>query len=148
MRASILDWISVTLFALLGLFLVAFGALYAAVQDMLFFHAAAVPEAARHEVKPLYLALMKLIGGSSIGLGALGLYVTVGPLRAGRSGAATALTVTYAIPVLMAAYVAETLAKLTGAPTSWHIMGVLLAINAAAWLAHFVAPRAGAAHPK
>ena len=50
------------------------------------------------------------------------------------SGAATALTVTYAIPVLMAAYVAETLAKLTGAPTSWHIMGVLLAITALAWL--------------
>ena len=79
---------SIALFALLGLFLIAFGALYATVSDMLFFHAAAVPEAARHDVKPLYLALMKLIGGASVGLGLLGLYVTFGPLRAGAIGAA------------------------------------------------------------
>ncbi len=78
----------------------------------------------------------------------LGLYVSFGPLRAGVRGTATALAITYAIPVLMAAYVAETLAKLTGAPTSWHIMGVLLAVNATAWLVHFVASKLGAAHPK
>jgi hypothetical protein len=92
--------------------------------------AAAVPEAVRHDVK------------------LLGLYVSFGPLRAGVRGTATALAITYAIPVLMAAYVAETLAKLTGAPTSWHIMGVLLAVNATAWLVHFVASKLGAAHPK
>lgn len=141
MSKSILTWLSIALFALLGLFLIAFGALYASVSDMLFFHAAAVPEAARHDVKPLYLALMKLIGGASIGLGLLGLYVTFGPLRAGARWAALTLAVTYAIPVLMAAYVAETLAKITGAPTSWHIMGVLLAITGLALLARVAAGR-------
>lgn len=139
---SILGWASLALFTLLGLFLVAFGVLYASVTDMLFFHAAAVPEAVRHDVKPLYLALMKLIGGASVGLGVLGLYVTFGPLRRGVPLAAGALALTYAIPVLMAAYVAETLARLTGAPTSWHIMGILLAITASAYLAHFAAARA------
>ena len=49
--------------------------------------------------------------------------------------AAAALALTYAIPVLMAAYVAEILAKITGAPTFWHIMGVLLAITALAYIA-------------
>ena len=144
MTSSILRRTSVALYMLLGLFLIAFGVLYASVSDMLFFHAAAVPEAVRHEIKPLYLALMKLIGGSSIGLGVLGLYVTFGPLRRSVPFAASALAVTYAIPVLMAAYVAERLAKLTGAPTSWHIMGVLLAINAVAWLAHARASKASA----
>lgn len=141
MPANFLNWTSIALFALLGLFLIAFGALYATVTDMLFFHAAAVPEAARHDVKPLYLALMKLIGGASVGLGLLGLYVTFGPLRAGARWAAGALAVTYAIPVLMAAYVAETLAKITGAPTSWHIMGVLLAITALALIARVFSAR-------
>lgn len=141
MSANVIAWISIALFGLLGLFFVAFGALYASVNDMLFFHAAAVPEAARHDVKPLYLALMKLIGGASVGLGLLGLYVTFRPLRAGARWAAGALALTYAIPVLMAAYVAETLAKITGAPTSWHIMGVLLGITGAALGAHIVAVR-------
>jgi hypothetical protein len=139
---AFLRWTSLALFALLGLFLIAFGALYSSVTDMLFFHAAAVPEAVRHDIKPLYLALMKLIGGASIGLGLLGLYVSFGPLRAGARGAATALALTYAIPVLMAAYVAEALAKLTGAPTSWHIMGVLLAINAGAYAARLFTAKA------
>jgi len=143
MSNALLNWVSIALFALLGLFLIAFGALYATVSDMLFFHAAAVPETARHAVKPLYLALMKLIGGASIGLGLLGLYVTFGPLRVGSRVAAPVLTVTYAIPVLMAAYVAETLAKITGAPTSWHIMGVLLGVTGVALLARFVAGRLG-----
>lgn len=141
MPHNLLHWISLALFALLGLFLIAFGGLYASVSDMLFFHAAAVPEAARHDVKPLYLALMKLIGGACIGLGLLGLYVTFGPLRAGARGAATALALAYAIPVLMAAYVAETLAKLTGAPTSWHIMGVLLGIAGLALCVRVAAAR-------
>ena len=125
---------SVLLFALLGLFLIAFGALYASVQDMLWFHAAAVPEAVRADIRPLYFALMKLIGGSSAALGSLGLYVTFGPLRKGGAFAATMLAATYAAPVLMAAYVAETLAAKTGSPTAWHIMGVLLAVTALAWL--------------
>ena len=49
---------SVLLFALLGLFLIAFGALYASVQDMLWVHAAAVPEAVRADIRPLYFALI------------------------------------------------------------------------------------------
>jgi hypothetical protein len=44
----------------------------------------------------------------------------------------------------MAAYVAETLAKLTGAPTSWHIMGILLAIDAIAFGLHAFTKRAAA----
>jgi hypothetical protein len=132
---------SLVLFVLLSAFLVAFGILYASVDAMLWFHAAAVPEPAREDVRPLYLALMKLIGGACVGLGLLSLYVTLGPLRAGARGAALALVLTFAVPVLMAAYVAETLAKLTGAPTSWHIMGMLLAFAALALVAHAIGRR-------
>ncbi len=97
--------------------------------------------------RPLYFALMDLIGGASFALGMLGLYLTWGPLRAGARFAMTALGVCYAIPLVMAAIVAERLAHLTGAPTSWHIMGVLLAIVAAACIAHALArsPRFAAA---
>lgn len=140
--AQVLRRVSVFLFALLSVFLVAFGALYASVHDMLWFHAAAVPEAAREEVRPLYLALMKLIGGSSLGLGFLSGCVVVGPLRRGEPWAATALALCIATPVVMAAYVAATLAKLTGAPTSWHIMGLLLAIDAIALAANAIGRRA------
>ncbi|MBL8550116.1 MAG: hypothetical protein JNJ73_09015 [Hyphomonadaceae bacterium] len=136
---------SLGLFGVLGVFMVAFGALYASVQSMLPFHAAAVPAHALGDVRPLYFALMKLIGGASAGLGLLGLYVTFGPLRRGAPGAATALFATYAVPIVMAAIVAEHLAAATGAPTSWHIMGVLMAINAAALGAHALARRTG--HP-
>jgi uncharacterized membrane protein YhdT len=141
MQKTVLAWLGVALFAALGLFLIAFGVLYASVNDMLFFHAAAVPEAARHDVKPLYLALMKLIGGASIGLGLLGLYVTFGPLRTGARWAAGAVAVAYAVPIVMAAYVAETLAEITGAPTSWHIMGALLVVIGLALVAHIAAAR-------
>ncbi len=143
----LLTWSSAVLFSLVGVFLLAFGALYASVQDLLWFHAAAVPERALDDVRPLYFALMDLIGGASFALGMLGLYLTWGPLRAGARFAMTALGVCYAIPLVMAAIVAERLAHLTGAPTSWHIMGVLLAIVAAACIAHALArsPRFAAA---
>jgi hypothetical protein len=131
-------WTSIALFAALGLFLTAFGVLYASVSDLLWFHAAAVPIEAREAVRPIYFALMKLVGGASIGLGLLGLYVVFAPLRRGVPLAAAALAVCYAIPVVMAAVVAEILAAATGAPTSWHIMGVLLAIDAAAFLANLL----------
>jgi hypothetical protein len=135
---------SLVLFGLLGLFLIAFGALYASVHDMLWFHAAAVPESARAEVRPLYFALMKLIGGSSAALGVLVLYVTWMPMRLGAKGAASALVVVLAIALGMAALTAEELAKITGAPTSWHIMGMLMAIALVALAAH-ARSRAGAA---
>lgn len=129
---------SVILFVVLGVFLVAFGALYASVKDLLFFHAAAVPPSALDGVRPIYFALMKLIGGSSAALGLLGIYVALIPLRRRVPLSGTALAFVYAIPVAMAAIVAETLADATGAPTSWHVMGVLLAIDALAYFAHAV----------
>lgn len=134
---------SIILFVVLGVFLVAFGALYASVKDLLFFHAAAVPPSALEDVRPIYFALMKLIGGSSSALGLLGIYVALIPLRRRVPLSGTALAVVLAIPLVMAAIVAESLAASTGAPTSWHIMGVLLAVDAAAYLAHAAsAPRA------
>lgn len=56
------------------------------------------------------------------------------------AGAALALAI--AIPVVMAAIVAERLAAATGAPTSWHIMGIFAAIDAAAYSAHLAGGRA------
>lgn len=132
---------SIALFALLSVFLVLFGIFYATVDDMLFFHAAAVPEEMRAGVLPLYLALMKLVGGASAALGVLCLFVTFGPLRARSPFAATALFITIAAPVLVAAYVAETLAARTGSPTSWHLMGIIIAVAATAFCAHAFASR-------
>lgn len=129
--------LSVGLFAALSVVFIAFGLLYANVGHMLWFHAAAVPEAARGEVLPLYFALMRLIGGWSIALGLLGGYVALVRLR----DAAAALAIAFAIPLITAAYVAETLAARTGAPTSWHIMGALLLIDAAAYGASVFASR-------
>lgn len=120
------------LFAALSLFFIAFGALYASVPDMLWFHAAAVHETVRAQVLPLYLALMDLIGSASIAVGLLGLYTVFGPLRRGATDAAYALALAFAVPLVGAAVVAERLAALTGAPTSWHIMGGLLALTAGA----------------
>lgn len=132
---------SLVLFAFLGLFYVAFGTLYASVDNLLWFHAAAVPAEAHEAVRPLYFALMKLIGGASIALGLLGLWATAAPLRRGVPLAGTALFLAYAIPLAMAAVVAEILAKATGSPTSWHIMGALMAVNVVALVAHAAGAR-------
>ncbi len=136
---------STILFMALSVFLVAFGILYASVTDLLFFHAAAVPKQALNDVKPLYFALMTLIGGASGALGLLGAFVTLGPARQGSTAAATAVAVTYCIAFIMAAVTAEKLAAATHAPTSWHIMGVLLAITATAWVLHALAARSAGA---
>lgn len=138
--AKLLKWTSVILFTLLSAFLIWFGWLYASVDEPLWFHAAAVPEEAREAVRPLYFALMNLIGGSSLGLGALGLFFTVTSVRRGDRGAAVALSVAYAVPFVMAAVTAEELAK-TGAPTSWRIMGVLLLATIIALLTSLAAQR-------
>lgn len=132
----------VALFALLSLFMVAFGFLYASVQDLLWFHAAAVPKEALEAVRPLYFALMKLVGGASASLGLLGAFVTFFVIRQGGKGGALALAIAFAIPLIVAAYVAESLAAKTGSPTSWHIMGVLLAVNAIALIASLNGGRA------
>lgn len=133
------------LFLVLSLFLVVFGGLYASVKDLLWFHAAAVSAESVEAVRPLYFALMKLIGGAAISLGAATAYIALGPLRRGAAGAATALFVCHAIPLVMAAIVAETLAARTGAPTSWRIMGALLGVDAAAFVLAVVSRRPGRA---
>ncbi len=138
----------ITIFAALSLFLMAFGVFYATVDDMLWFHAAAVPEAAREAVRPIYFALMTLVGAASSALGLLGLFVTFGPLRRGDRGAAIALGLAYAIPFIGAALVAERLAAATGAPTSWHIMGVLLALTTAAVVTSLLGHRSAPASLK
>ncbi len=121
-----LRWTSVVLFVLLSLFLMAFGVLYATVDHMLWFHAAAVPDTAQESVQPLYFALMNLVGGASGALGVLGAYVSLGPVRRGELAAAAAVSAAYIGAFLMAAVTAEELAQATGSPTSWHIMGLLI----------------------
>lgn len=132
---------SVVLFALLGVFLLWFGVVYSSVRDMLWFHAAAIPASIHSQVLPLYFALMKLIGGASVALALLVGYMIAVPLRRGVPGAGTALAITLAIPFVTAAFVAEMLARTTGAPTSWRLMGILLAVTAAAYGAHLAAHR-------
>src|SRR5690349_13755151 len=90
-----LQWASVILFMAVSVFLIAFGLLYANVTDLLWFHAAAVPADALEKVRPLYFALMKLIGGASIGLGLLGAYVILGPMRHGMPWAAAFVALAY-----------------------------------------------------
>ncbi len=124
--------LSLFLFTALAVFLILFGVLYAGVSGYLPFHAAALPEETRQSGLPLYMALMKLIGGATATLGAMCIYLTWN-LR--RPFAAEVVASAIAVPVLMAAYVAETLADATGAPTSWHIMGGLLAVDALAYAA-------------
>ena len=132
----ILRWTSIILFALLSAFLVWFGWLYASVEEPLWFHDAAVPDHAKEAIRPLYFALMNLVGGSSLGLGVLGLFVALTSLRQGVRGAGAVLAVAMAIPFVMAAITAEELAAATDAPTSWHIMGVLLLVTLIAYLTH------------
>ena len=131
---------SSVLFGALSLFMIWFGVTYARVTHMLWFHAAAVPERAREDILPLYHALMTLIGGASIAVGVLCGYVILGPLRAGARGAGAVLALSLGIAFAMAAITAEKLAA-TGAPTSWHLMGILLAVTAAAYAADVMARR-------
>lgn len=126
---GILRWAGTTLYTLIGVFLVLFGILYATVSDYLPFHAAAVDPAALTPSKPLYIALMTLIGGASGALGLLGLYVTWGPIRRGAPVGALFVAAAYITAFVSAAVTAERLAAKTGAPTSFHIMGILIAIT-------------------
>jgi hypothetical protein len=136
-----LQWASVILFMVVSVFLIAFGLLYANVTDLLWFHAAAVPPEALEKVRPLYFALMKLIGGASIGLGLLGAYVVLGPLRRGIPWAATFVAGTYWLAFGVAGYTAIRLNELTGAPVAWYNMAILSALTALAFTAHALAPR-------
>lgn len=134
---SVVRWTGISLFSLLALFFLWFGYTYASVDEPLWFHAAAVPENAREAVRPLYFALMNLIGGSSFALGLLALFTTATAIRKGSRAAALAVSIAYAIALILAALTAEDLARTTGAPTSWHIMGLLLAVDVAALGASF-----------
>ena len=118
--------VGVALFALMGAFFIAFGVLYASVDEMLPFHAAAVDEKHRAGALSLYIALMTLIGGASISLGGLGLFITIRDISRGRIVPSVAVSAAYAVSLLFAARTAVVLAEKTGAPTSWHIMGGLL----------------------
>lgn len=138
---TLLRRVSLGLFALVALFFVWFGVTYATVHNMLWFHEAAVPEAARGAVRPLYFALMTLIGGASVSLGVLSLYVIAMPLRRGVPGAGVFLVVANAVALGMAAVTAEKLAAATGSPTSWHIMGAVFAVSAIALACNTVAAR-------
>lgn len=137
----ILQRTSLVLFSMVALFLVWFGLTYGMAQEMLSFHAAALPEEVRGAAKPLYLALMHLIGAASLAFGLAGLYVIVFPLRRGLPGAATVLLLTNGLVFVVAGLTAEQLAAATGAPTSWHLMGIGMAITLTAYLAHGVAGR-------
>lgn len=133
MRSDYLRGLSVVLFALLSAFLMWFGWTYLTVPEPLWFHAAAVPEDARQAVRPLYFALMNLIGGASMALGFLVLYTALTAVRQRRAGGAAALALAVALTLVVAAITAEELAAQTGAPTSWHIMGALLGVDVAAF---------------
>ena len=139
---SKLQWASVILFMAVSVFLIAFGLLYANVSDLLWFHAAAVPADALDKVRPLYFALMKLIGGASIGLGVLGAYVVLVPMRLGVKWAASFVAATYLIAFGVAGYTAIRLNELTGAPVAWYNMAILSALTGLAFAAHAAAPRA------
>lgn len=127
---------SIALFSLVALFLVWFGVTYLRAETMLWFHAAAVPKGAREDALPLYRALMNLIGGSSSGLGVLCLYLIWSPLRRGARWTGSLILAVLIGVFTVAAITAEELHAETGAPTSWHIMGVLIALSVIAFAAH------------
>jgi hypothetical protein len=132
---------SVFFFCAVSLFLILFGFLYSNVNDLLWFHAAAVPPDALDKVRPLYFALMKLIGGASIGLGVLGAYVVLFPMRQGVAWAAPAVSVAYWIALAVAAQTAIRLAEQTGAPVAWYNMAILAGVTALGLLANLLSRR-------
>ncbi len=132
---------SVFFFCAVSLFMILFGLLYSNVNDPLWFHAAAVPSDALAKVRPLYFALMKLIGGASIGLGVLGAYVVLVPMRQGVAWAAPMVSVAYWIALAVAAQTAILLAEQTGAPVAWYNMAILASLTALGLLAHVLSKR-------
>ena len=99
-------------------FLLWFGFTYMTVDKLLWFHAAAVPEEVQEAVRPLYFALMNLVGGSSLGLGGLALFVTSTSLRQGMPGTGSVLAISLATAFIVAGLTAEELSAQTGSPTS------------------------------
>lgn len=139
MPARFMSTAGLALLTFIGVFYLAFGALYASVGDYLFFHRAALPAGSDAAFRPLYLGLMKLIGGASLAVGALGLFLLYSSVRRRRPNALAALAAGWSAPLVFAAYVAETLRTQTGAPTSANLMIILLAILAAGVLSRAIA---------
>jgi len=136
MSTTLLRRIGLALYLLVTAALLAFGLLYASVSEMLFFHAAAVPVETHAAIRPLYLALMQLIGGSSMALALLGAYTIWWPMRQGVPYAQTAVTLAYLLAMAIAGVTAERLHAATAAPVAWHNMGILAGltlIGQAAW---------------
>jgi hypothetical protein len=129
------------LFFAVSVFLILFGLLHANVSDLLTFHAAAVPPDALDKVRPLDFALMKLIGGASIGLGVLGACVVLVPMRPGAPLAAPFVSVANWIALAVAAQTAIRLADQTGAQVTWTNMAILASITALGVLAHLLSKR-------
>ena len=77
----------------------------------------------------------------SIGLGILGGYVVLFPMRQGVPWAATCVSVAYWISFGVAAFTAIRLNEITNAPVAWYNMAILSALTAAAYAAHTLAPR-------
>ncbi|MBY0421746.1 MAG: hypothetical protein K2Q06_05535 [Parvularculaceae bacterium] len=128
MRRNLMLRTGLLLLTLIGVFYLAFGALYVSVGDYLFFHKAALPAGSEAGFRPLYLGLMKLIGGASIALGGLGLLILHTSVRARHALSLGGLAAAWAAPLVVAGYVAETLRRETGAPTSANLMAILLAV--------------------
>ena len=136
MSNVLLRRIGLALYLLVTAALLAFGLLYVSVSDMLFFHAAAVPVEAHAAIRPLYLALMQLIGGSSLALALLGAYTIWWPMRQGVPYAQTAVTLAYLLALAIAGVTAEGLREATNAPVAWYNMAVLAGLTLlaqAAW---------------
>jgi hypothetical protein len=91
---------------------------------------------AREAVRALFFALMNLIGGASVALGVLSLYVIALPLRRGVPGAAAILVLVNAIAFFMAAVTAESLPPRPAHQP--HIMGFVFAVTCLAFLLHVV----------
>ncbi len=137
----ILLWAGVALLTGVGLFLIWFGLLYANVMGVLWFHAAALPDTELETIRPLYFALMRLIGAASAALGVIGIFTALVALPRRVPFAGAALALSYAIVFVVAGYTAEKLAAETGAPTSFAIMGVLFAVTAAGYGLYALARR-------
>ncbi len=136
MPQPLLRRIGLALYLLVTAALFAFGLLYVSVSEMLFFHAAAVPADTHAAIRPLYLALMQLIGGASMALALLGAYTIWWPMRQQVPHAQTAVTLAYLLALAVAGFTAEGLRASTGAPVAWYNMAVLAGLTLlaqAAW---------------
>jgi hypothetical protein len=132
-------------FGAVSAFLIWFGIVYATAPDLLPFHAQAVPPEAREAVRPIYFALMKLVGGASAALGVLGAYIIFGVLPHRTPWAATWLSAANILAFATAGYTAIKLNADTGADVAWYNMAILSALTLMGLLCHTLAQRSAGA---